>query len=299
MSVLRPPHGESWLPTFLSFLSGLPEDVRRRTLVMPFQAYVDDSGGPGHSKHFVLAGLVGHSEDWAAFSDEWRACLAEKPSIKVFKMSHAARRSGEFYRWTFQMRDEKLRNLARIVNRHAQLATYSIIDLEAHADVWAKRLGKPMNEPYFHPFYCTIMAVCFCLWDNGHRERFEIVFDDQVVFGLRAKAWWPVVRAMIESREAEAATILPVDPIFRSDDDFLPIQAADMYAWCFRKHTDDPTYRDFDWLLAEMPNVKGTDYSQYYDRERMESVLAMTMKELEARDFAPTIIKAYRETFGE
>lgn len=29
---------------------------------MPVQAFVDDSGGNGHSKNFVLAGLVSNSE---------------------------------------------------------------------------------------------------------------------------------------------------------------------------------------------------------------------------------------------
>ena len=266
---------------------------------MPFQAFVDESGGSGHSKHFVLAGLGGRSEQWAVFSEEWRACLAEKPSLTRLKMSQAAGRSGEFYRWTGEMRDEKLRQLVRIINRHAQLLTYSVIDLAAHADTWGARLSKPMNEAYFHPYYCTIMATCFSLWDAGWREPFEIVFDDQVVFGLRARAWYPIVRAVVESREPGAAMILPIDPVFRSDDACLPLQAADLFAWCIRKSTDDPTYDKFHWLLAELSSVKQTDYSQYYDRARMESVWAETQRVLESGEMPLEAFQAYRNIFGK
>jgi hypothetical protein len=266
-----------------------------------FQCFVDDSGGRGHSRHFVLAGLIGSSYDWAEFSDEWRACLAEKPSIRRFSMREAAARSGEFNhrRWTVEMRDDKLRQLARIINRHPRIFTYSCIDLEAHEDTWRKRLKKPMNEPYFHPFHNTIMATCFTLWDAGLRERFEIFFDEQVIFGPRAKAWYPIIRAIVQHREPEAAQIMPVEPMFRTDDEFLPIQAADMMAWCTRNATDNEMQpSSYEWLLAEMPNLQGTDYSQYYDRERMEDVWAQTVEILKGKNLPADVAKAYRETFG-
>lgn len=240
---------------------------------VPIQAFVDDSGNKGSTRHFVLAGLISHSDDWAAFSNEWAACLATKPSINVFKMGQAASRSGEFYRWTEEMRDAKLLALAKIINRHVKIVTWSVIDLEAHADTWAERLAKPHSETYFWPYHCTIMAACFALWDSGWRERFEIIFDEQVVFGPRARAWYPVLKEVVAHREPEAAAIMPVDPLFRSDTDFLPIQAADLFAWCLRKSTDDPSFTRFEWLLEEMRSVQQTDYSQYYDRERMTAVL--------------------------
>lgn len=290
---------ESWLPAGFEFLSGLPEDVRKRRLIVTFQCFVDDSGNDGRSKHFVLAGLIGSSFHWAEFSDEWRACLAAAPSIKRFKMSEAAGRSGEFYRWTDTMRNDKLRALARIINRNPRILTYSCIDLAAHAETWAKRLKKPMSEVYFHPFHNTIMATCFALWDMGSRERFEIVFDQDVIFGPRAKAWYPVIRAICQHREPDEAQILPVEPRFETDDEWLPLQAADLMAWCIRDATDKPTQpSSFEWLLGEMPNLQGTDYSQYYDRERMESVWAQTEEILKGKTLPAEVAKAYRETFG-
>lgn len=104
---------------------------------MPVQAYVDESGGKGQSRHFVMAGLIAESESWAHFSDEWRACLDQSPRVRCFKMREAASCCGSFDRWSEQERDAKLLALAKIINRHAKYVTFSAIDLDAHADTWA------------------------------------------------------------------------------------------------------------------------------------------------------------------
>jgi hypothetical protein len=109
-------------------------------------------------------------------------------------MREAAGRTGEFHRWTDAMRNDKLRELARIINRYPRISTYSCIEMEAHGETWGKRLPRPMSEVYFHPFHNTIMATCFELCDMGSREPFKIFFDEQVIFGPRAKAWYPIIR---------------------------------------------------------------------------------------------------------
>lgn len=255
---------------------------------MVTQAFVDDSGGKGTTRHFVLAGLVGSSEAWAEFADEWAAVLRESPSISLFKMAHAANLTGQFRGMNETERDDKLRALARVINRHPKITTFSMIDLDAHAITWAKQ-QRPHSEPYFWPYQATIMAVCHELWDIGWRERFEIIYDEDVIFGPRARLWYPVIRRLMEIEYPEQATILPADPMFKSDDEFLPLQAADMFAWCYRNATDKQDNEAFNWLLKEMPNVKPTEYSQYYDLERMQSVMDESKRLL--KEGAPSIKK--------
>jgi hypothetical protein len=142
----------TWLPRGFEFLSGLPTPVRKRRKLMVIQAFVDDSGGKGHSRHFVLAGLVGSASDWGEFSDEWRAVLNEPPAIRCFKMREAAGRpTGQFHGMSESQRDKKLSRQAKVINRHGSLATYSIIDLDAHAKTWTSN-DKPQNDPYFWPY---------------------------------------------------------------------------------------------------------------------------------------------------
>ena len=264
---------------------------------MPVQVYVDDSGSPGDGQHFVLASLISHSDNWHSFSTEWAAALNEWPHIKSFKMKEAAGLNGQFYRFSKEQRDQKLRRLARIINQHVKTMTYSMIDMHAHSMTWS-RLPKPMNEVYFWPYQNSILASCFTLWDAGLREKFEVIFDDQVIFGPRARNWYPAIKVICEYREPDAATILPSEPIFGRDEDFLPIQAADLFAWCLRKATNSSGPIDFEWLLGEIPNVKGTDYSQYYGPARMAEVMTETARQLREGEVPGDLIELCQKLSG-
>jgi hypothetical protein len=69
---------------------------------MPVQVFADESQGadPGTGDHFVMAGLIGESEHWAIFSDEWDICLKSGPRrLDYFKMKEAAGLSGQFWGW--------------------------------------------------------------------------------------------------------------------------------------------------------------------------------------------------------
>lgn len=262
---------------------------------MPVQAFVDDSGGRGHSRYFVLAGLITDAERWAEFSNEWDACLKARPSIRRFKMRDAAGCSGEFRSFTPSERDDKLRQFCRIINRHPKLLTYTIIDLDAYAETWAKGRFVAARDPYFWPFHNTIMNAALSLWDYGLRERFEIIFDEQLIFGPRAKVWYPGALAIARAREPDAASIMPIDPLFRTDDEFLPLQAADLFAWTLRNGFDNPDNRPFPWIVEELSNIVETEYSQIYDKERMESVMVQSSKfQEEGPDKYQDLISVFR-----
>lgn len=277
MSSLNP----VWLPRGLEFLSGLPEAKRKRRLLMPIQVYVDDSGGKGHTKHLVLAGLAADAEHWAAFSDEWAECLNTEPKVEVFKMQQAATLNRQFRFWSEEDRDNKLIALAGIINRYARQVIYAGIDLEAHAETWGKYLPKPHKDPFFYAFLSVILGFNFHLYDKGLREPYEIIFDEQAIFGPRFKKYYPAIRASMKLKHPKEYEIMPVEPMFRKDDDFLPIQAADLYAWCIRKNSDVPGLETFGWLLPHLRNVRGSDYSSYFDKERMIDVLRQSNEELE------------------
>jgi hypothetical protein len=268
-------------------------------MLMVAQAFVDESGNKGQARHFVMAALVGSSEVWAEFSDEWKLCLRETPAIAYFKMKEAAGKpSGQFRGLSTDQRDGKLRDLARIINRYPKLMTYSTIDLEAFAKVWGRH-EKPQNDPYFWPYQNTIMTICHELWDRGWRERFEINYDENVISGLRARPWYPFIRTMMATKYSEQTSILPVDPMFKSDDEFMPLQACDLFAWCIRDATDKQQHGDdhkFGWLIKELSNVQVSDYSQYYDFDRLSSIVKESERMVRDKEVPDGIIEAYRKT---
>ena len=267
-----------WLPRWLSFLSGLPEPKRKRRYIVIIQAYADDSGvNDGKSRTLVIAALIQRAEHWARFSDEWAACLQQSPTIKRFKMKEAAGLSGQFYGLSESERDAKLVSLARIINRCGPVLAVSRMNLAAHA----KTLELPWEpfgrDPYWMPFHSIILEVAKHLWDHGVREKFEFIFDEQVTFGLRAKSWYPAMRNASKVWNPAAFAILPVEPVFRSDDDTLPIQAADLFAWCFRHGADNEgkgELHPFGWLVSELKKVRRIEAISSFDDAVISNILA-------------------------
>lgn len=268
MDVINP--RKSWLPKSFEFLSGFPEEKRKKRLIVVVQAFADESED---TEYFAMSSVVAKASSWASFSDEWRACLKKSPWLPYFKMKDAAGRSGTFHKFSVEQRDQRLGEFADIINRHVKMVTYSIIDLAAFKETWKKALDRPRNQPYFWPYQNTIMAICFALMDIGVRERFEMIFDEHVIFGPRARQWYPVIRAVMKEREPKSYGVMPVEPMFKSDTEFLPIQAADFFAWLHKNERKNPDDRRFDWLRARVNNVSGNGYSQIYDMERMASIL--------------------------
>jgi hypothetical protein len=217
------------------------------------QAYVDDTGLDGRGPYMIFSALLGIAEDWAGISDAWKAALDEFPRIDYFKMDEAVGFDGEFYRFSESQRDYKLTRLARAVKGHYPIIEHAVIsDLKAINEKVVPRSKKPATEPYFWPFQLTIQSIGVSILTSNpdFDEPFEIFFDENVIFGPRAKAWYPIIRAMSEPK---LKAILPVEPFFRDDMNTMPLQAADLTAWMTRN--DEQGSNDFGWLREHMGGI--------------------------------------------
>jgi hypothetical protein len=79
----------------------------------------------------------------------------------------------------------------------------------------------------------------------------EMFFDENVIFGPRARAWYPVIRSMAEPK---LHALMPVEPFFRDDLNTMPLQAADMTAWLHR--ADRSASNRFSWLWQELGGIR-------------------------------------------
>lgn len=224
-----------------SLVSGYSRDVRARKLLVVLQAYVDDSASDNGDRRLFLAGYVNTADKWALFSDAWAEELRRAPSIDYLKMREANNLSGQFKGWSEEDRDEKLRDLSRLI-RHFQPASLhasiSRLDVE--------RLIKPVapynfSSPYLYCFNAIMIPLAMSQFSSQQDVRVPIdfIFDDQQGLGEEARAIYKAVRLQQPSHIRE---LLSVDPIFRDDKLVLPLQAADMLAWHIRRHyeTGDP-----------------------------------------------------------
>jgi len=255
------------------------------------QAYVDESGGKGQGAVFVFSAMIGASVLWSKFSDKWNAILDESPSIGYFKMNEAAKLNGEFKRFSPFQRDEKVKKLCRLIGNGALIELHSMVKLDDFNATFGKTAPKPLTDPYFFPFHVIIMAIAYQLLDVGHKEPFEIFFDEHVIFGPRAKAWYPFVRAMADE---DIRAIMPVEPYFRSDTDTLPLQAADLTAWLHRRENNEGL-GEFSWVQDALYGLAQSDLSHDFTFERMKGIIDQSY----TAKIDENVIQAYKDAFND
>jgi hypothetical protein len=221
-------------------------------------------------------GLLSTAERWASFSDEWDRWLRADPCIRYFKMSEAAGLSGEFQYWREESRNEKVKRLASIIDKHQPTSIHCCVELQAFEDLIVSRWKRSdvakliqhstWSQPYLFAVQTILYGIC---WEEmifqGHRDRVEVIFDEHDLFSREAKLQY---RHMRKNEVFEP--VLPLEPWFRDDQDFMPLQAADFMAGAMRMGLD-PNPKE--WLSAAKTNVKSSQASQICGREGLKQWL--------------------------
>jgi hypothetical protein len=231
--------------------SGYGWSLEKRRSSMPMQAFIDESESQG--QQFVFAGFIGSADSWTVFADRWEASRKRLPEIQKFKFYDFAQRSGSFS-------SSRLPEAARKQRASELVATMSGLGLirisiaiglpgffEMSRESWS---GLELAIPYCYAFQLITAAVAQELLDRGHRgERFEIIFDEHLALGPKAKKWYPLVRELCVSDEIR--TLMPMEPQFQTDDTALPLQAADLHAGLVRSGKGEES-SETDAMLARL-----------------------------------------------
>ena len=261
------------------------------------QAYVDESGGKGQGSVFVFSALVSSVDHWQAFTEAWQACLDESPSVRYFKMNEAANLNGQFARFKKTERNEKVHKLCRIIATSQLMEHHVVTKLSEFSEVMGEHAAGPMAHPYFFPFHMVILALAWELGGAGLEEKFEIFFDEHVIFGPRAKAWYPVILATID--DPEMLAIMPTEPLFRSDLEVLPLQASDLTAWLHRRESNEGL-GEFSWMPKALEGLIPSQLSDRLTRLTMEHIVGWSRNlPQERKALTAKVIEAYKETFND
>ena len=200
---------------------------------MSMQAFIDESEASG--KHFVFAGLIGRAERWADFSARWKTALSQQPKIDRFKFHEFDHRQGAFSNSQLPSleREKKVAELVTTLSGAGFTRVSVTLGIPAFLQMADSALsGTELAIPYCYAFQLIVAAVASELLEQGQTERCEIVFDEHLMFGPKARKWYPLVRELCVTDRARS--ILPAEPIFRKDDDTMALQAADLYAGLVR-----------------------------------------------------------------
>lgn len=221
---------------FLAHLvCGLRLERRKHRLFAMLRAFIDDSDSEPNAHVFTLAGFVASRDSWDKFTEEWDKALAGPPRpLKYFKMVEANSLKEQFLDWTEDERNLKLCELASIIRQYAQFAIRATLGWKDFKDVQAQ-YAYP-QEPY-DALFQTIMALAV---KGAMRlpmpDKVEFIFDEQGDAGKRARETFEMAKEFLPP---ELLEYVPYEPLHRSDREFIPLQAADMYAWQSRRFFAD------------------------------------------------------------
>jgi hypothetical protein len=206
--------------------------------LMILQAFVDESDKDGIC---VIAGHVSTPEKWARLSAEWEELLRKRQGVWVkgrhtFKMNQMARtedgmrRTEQFY---------------RLIEEYCELSVSAVVRLSDMRRAMARIMvpGWKIDWGYFaNPW----MNAYRLLMDGFHEElgagrMLEDVFphDAQVEFWFDERAEKKKIRRAwveyVSSRRSHVRERYSREPQFEHDDDYLSLQAADLWAFWVRR----------------------------------------------------------------
>jgi hypothetical protein len=203
--------------------SGLsPRDRAKRALMM-LQAFIDDSSNE-RPPIFVLAGYLASVSQWEALSKDWAFAL-ESWHLPYFKMSEAAAA------WSEELQRERIGYLYRLIDENVSGAFVNVLDPFVLKDVMQKHPSPHFSQPYTFSFFSLISQVTRSGLIGADNE-IEFIFDEQMTEKKIIREVWDI---FANSAPAEAKQRLAGEPLFGDDKKFMPLQAADLYAWWIRR----------------------------------------------------------------
>jgi hypothetical protein len=234
-------------------------------MALNFQAFIDDSVTAGGE--FVLAGHIAPAEAWANFAKEWEELLPLGTRAKNgsfhFKMSEMA---------ATPERMARVPAFYALIEKYVTLSVscrMNLVDF-AHArervETIASRLNITINLSRWNNPYFVVFRI---LMDGFHARR-EVVkssipLDEQVAFYFDNQGEKSFILAAwdeyIAERDDEIRGYYGTTPRFENDQKFLPLQAADLWAWWVREWYEE----DSDPLPDKM---KAFDFGKWRGKKR-------------------------------
>jgi hypothetical protein len=259
-------------------VTGVAPSQAVRRILMVLQAFIDDSYSPDGT--FVLGGHIATAEAWAKFSEEWEQLLplgTLAPNGKYhFKMAEMA---------ATPERMARVPAFFRVIEKHVLLSLHvkvHLADMErAKARIWVPR--KTIDWGFFQKPYLVAWRG---LLDHVHGEasrptieqvlprgeKIDFIFDEQT----EKKVILPIWDEFAETRPDSYRETLGSMPRFENDQEFLPLQAADFWAWWSRKWYADGTPEKHDKMSFGHWKVQRLDYPRLsitYDEDGLVKML--------------------------
>ena len=209
-------------------------------LFVVLEGYLDES----YKDHgfYVIGGYIATADEWAKFSQEWELLLP-----LTFRNKLTGRHRFKFREMNRRLKD--VQPFYRVIENHVICSLYCAINLTDLERAKA-RISPPFPIKWGKLAGNSFRLTFRCLLDSLHYERssfgsktavlatflpggrkIDLYLDDHSSKGIIIDTW----NNYIMHRPKEMKELYGRTPRFESDEDFLPLQAADFWAGWVRK----------------------------------------------------------------
>jgi hypothetical protein len=259
---------------YQSLTPRIDDALLRLLMAIEFQAFVDESES---QEEFVLGGYIAPVEVWAKFAIDWERllplALRKKDGSFHFKMSEMALGSMERVQAFYGVIDqyEELIPISFRINMPEFRSAYEKIDQ------FCRRMGWSVDHSnWTNPYYFSFRMLLNFF--HGHEVpatqvipeggAVDFIFDNRSEKRFILSAWNEIVENTVHYNEIK----LPFGhtPRFENDQTFLPLQAADLWAWWVREWYEEDS--------IDVPDkMQKLDFGTWRGKPRNK--LAMSMNE--------------------
>jgi uncharacterized protein DUF3800 len=239
---------------------------------MQFQAFVDESES---REEFILGGYIAPSDVWDKFATDWAQLLPLALQQK----------DGSFH---FKMSEMALGSMDRV------RAFYAVIDKYEELIPVSFRINKPeFNNALEHiEHFCTAMgwSVNLSNWTNTYYFSFrmlmnffhghevpanevipkggivDFIFDERSEKRFILAAWDEILENTAHYNEIKLQ--FGATPRFENDQKFLPLQAADLWAWWVREWYEEDS-------IEEPDRMRKLDFGMWQGKPRKKLTMSM------------------------
>jgi hypothetical protein len=220
-----------------------------------FIAYMDESGTHNQSEFASLAGYVNHSIGWTQVERTWKAVLSQY-HVDEFHMTDFENRYGEFdWRNYWFLPDQELRHpfmrdIIRALDPPKHLRVGCTISLRDYREIIPECFHKEYNPYYFLFAKCIEQLWRVSFLAIPPDEQLAFVFDEKLGFEGRSTAIFYALRDHQFPYSDKMGSVQ-----FASSKKFVPLQAADLVAFEYRKYGEreiHKTGRPVRWTMQQL-----------------------------------------------
>jgi hypothetical protein len=205
--------------------------------MLSLQAFIDDS----YESDFVLGGHIASAESWAIFAKEWETLLPSgvlaangKYHFKMAEMASTPERMERVPAFYWLIEKHVLVSISCRFNLVEYISAKERVREEFH------KMGITIDFDRWENPYSFAFRALVDKFHNSRKdleaviplgEKVDFIFDSQSEKSFILAAW----DSYIAGREDDVRDCYGATPRFENDQQFLPLQAADLWAWWVRE----------------------------------------------------------------